>query len=750
MFCRLFLLLALLSLCYVQAVPSTYEVAKLLFKVMGITDVDPATCVADVNGFNLAFKNFAEEIKSKNYKMAVTSLGQGISYLSSSVSGCGIKQINLKLDALATAIKFAKINTAGIDSAIDVIIGVSHVEKDIEAIADAISRDDSNAIAESINQLLNDWSQVPGCSSDSKICRFFNSLLQVFQEVAQDVKPCEAVLAQVSSTFETAASQFESGDYKSGVASFAEGLDQVSSALKDQTCGLQRIGDLIGKLSPKLAAAVVQIEDSKTVKIIVGTADVYDDIYRSVLAIKAGDYTTLGYEMGQLLRVLRTSGCSTKACDVFEGVLASLQLELSSIDGCLSSVDTVWGDINTAIGFFDSRQPADGAKALLNTVYALSQSVQSCQVPGLASIIETALNKMGDQTTATQIGNAVAILVNGADFSLEIQQTVTDFKNKRYSSFGIDLGQLASAVGSSRCHSVGCQVVQGILNAAGLAFQDLEACEKDIKQAEAGFVLGAQQFKLNQYKNGVQSFASSLNTVAKAVGDCGLQSEFQYIIQEANVLGLANITASWGNDMNILVHGADFYQLLFRTVQDAEAHDWRSAGGDLQAVMSQLSQWTGKHACTSDFCYVVVGVFQFLGDIKGSVKECESDFKGAWGDFQQAYANFSENSHSSWEVWKWSHDKSVVRAGVHALGQGMQEVSKGVGDCHVEEFADILARLAAKLGIAPEVSWIEEVLHIVINGVKIENEVGTALVDWSNRNWPGFGYNIALLIKTLL
>jgi len=740
----------LLTIFASTAAINDVTVLKLLFKLMGVNDVDPATCVGGVSAASLQLKNFEQEVKTKNLNEAVGSLSKAISSLSSSVSDCGVKEINLKLDALAAATKFAKI-TPAIDSAVDIIVGVSNVEKDIEALATAIANDDSDGVASGINQLLSDWTQVTGgCSADSKACQFVNGLLRVIQEVASDVKPCEAAVTTAVTSFETGASQFESADYKSAVASFSQGFDQLAVALKDQVCGLQRIGDLIGKLSPPLAAAVVQIEDSKAVHIIVGSADLYDDLYRAVRALKAGDWTTFGSECGAILRILRTSGCSTKACDVLEGVLASLQLELSDIDSCLSSVDTVWGDIQTSIGFFDDNQPVNGVKALGNTLFALSDSIKACQVPELASIVETMLNKMGDTTAATQIGDAVAILVNGADMSLEIQQAISDYKGKHYSSFGQDLSQLATAIGSSRCHSVGCQIIEGILNAAGVAFQDLEKCEKDIKAAEGGFVLGAQQFHLKQYKNAVQSMAGSLNVVARAVGDCGLKDELGYIIQEANVLGLANVTASWGNDMNILVHGADFYQLLYATVQDAEKHDWRAAGGDLQKVMSQTSSWTKKHACDSDFCYVVVGVFQFLGDIKGSVKECEADFQGAWADFGQAFANFSENSHSSWEVWKWSHDKSVVRAGVHALGDGMQLVSKGVGDCHVEEFADILARLAAKLGIVPEVSWIEEALHILINGVKIEEEVGNALVDWSNRNWPGFGYNAAMLTKSLL
>merc|ERR1711907_749101 len=83
-------------------------------------------------------------------------------------------------------------------------------------------------------------------------------------------------------------------------------------------------------------------------------------------------------------------------------------------------------------------------------------------------------------------------------------------------------------------------------------------------------------------------------------------------------------------------------------------------------------------------------------------------------------------------------------------GKGMKKIADAVTDCHLEEIAELLSQLAVKLGIVPEVGWLEELLHILIEGVHIEEEVGDACVDYGNGNWAGFGYNIAKLVKTLL
>ena len=165
-----------------------------------------------------------------------------------------------------------------------------------------------------------------------------------------------------------------------------------------------------------------------------------------------------------------------------------------------------------------------------------------------------------------------------------------------------------------------------MLDAAGVAFADLRACETDLQAAEQSFVQGSQMWSNKKYGDAVSNFASGLNTIAKSVSDCGVAQELAFLQQEANVLGFANVTII-GEISSIVVHGADFYEALYNSVGDLERYDWRAAGQDLGNVLNQLAEWTKGHACTSPVCYVVVGVLQFLGDIEGSIKACESDFR---------------------------------------------------------------------------------------------------------------------------
>ena len=721
------------------------KVLQTLFKVLQITNVDPQECVKDITGAGVHFRDFADDLHNKDFKTGIDSLEKGISSLSSSVSGCGVKEVQTKLDALALAIKFAKISK--LDDAVKIVVGASDLWTNIEVLAKAAKGGDASGIGNAIGKLLSKWTQVTGGCKKKKGCLMVDGVIRIIQTVAKDLGPCENALSPIVNDMESVAGDFRKEDYSKAIKDLATTLEKTGEALQSDSCGLKNMGELIGKLSPKLGKAIVKVEKSKDVAIIVGTANVYDAIFKAVEAITKGDFRSFGMQIGTLLRQLRASHCSTKACVVVEGIMASVQMESSDFDSCMKDADGSWKYITEAMGYFKGRYPIHGAKLLGQAFVKLADAVEDCNVPKIAKVAEQMLTKLNDNTISNDIGTVVQVLVDGADVTHDMNKAILDFHSENWAGLGGDLHTFATFLSDAKCNSVACKVVEGILNAGGVALKDLKGCEADIKKSINGFSYGAQQFEDKKFGDAVKSWASSLNTIARSVTDCGLENEIKYIEQEANVLGYANASTKIGDDFAILVHGVDFYKELYATVKDIKDHDYRGAGGNLQKVMNQLAQWTEKHACTSDFCYIVVGVFQFLGDMEGSVKTCEADFKNAFGDFKSAWHSFAE-SHGG--IFHWKRNEDDIRKGVKQIGDGMKLVAKGVSDCHLEEFADILSKLAIKLGIVPEVGWIEEILHIVIKGVKIENEIGDACDDFGNKNWVGFGYNVARLVKTLV
>ena len=83
------------------------------------------------------------------------------------------------------------------------------------------------------------------------------------------------------------------------------------------------------------------------------------------------------------------------------------------------------------------------------------------------------------------------------------------------------------------------------------------------------------------------------------------------------MLGVANVTTALiGKAVAILVHGADFLPDLAAVATAAQSHDYRAVGVALKKVMDELYQWTQGHACTNNFCYVAIGVLEFMGNVQ--------------------------------------------------------------------------------------------------------------------------------------
>lgn len=718
--------------------PVLDAVVSALFKVLHI-DADATQCVKDDVGAARQLRDFGTDMSAGNYTNAVTSLGNAIGSLSSSVEACNVPALQAKLDALAAALHVAKVSY--VDKVFKALIGAASLEKDLQALGVAVKRGDSSSIASAINTLLTDFSTITGGCGNNGICHWLDGLLRVVMQMENNIKACESAYSPSYLNLTAAVKSFRSNDTVLAVQQLASGLDSLGAQLSGSSCGVELVGGFISKLAPKLASAVVKDES-----IVVGSVNVYDEFYQAVLAVESGDIVGFGLQMGRMLQSLKASNCKSKACIAVQGLLGVLQLESADFSACSNQLDTAWTNFAYFLDHLKEGHVGTAIRNFAAGVGALGRGVTQCGVPDLGNILVTTSNQLGDAAVATEIGAVVSVLVKGADVTDQITKLSADFAANRYQAVGADLDQLVTFLTSTKCENLVCKIVEGLLNAAGIGFKDLQACEAVLGDAEDNFVLGAQQFRQKQTTKALESWSAGLNGVAHAVSDCGLDAELAFIRQEAQVLGFGNATIV--DDVEkVLVHGVDVYEDLYKALGSLEHHDWRGAGQQMGTVMNELAQWTKGHACTSDVCYVVVGVLQFMGDIQGSVKQCEGDFSSAWTDFKLAATNFSDSHHS---IFHWQENEDAIKAGVKNLGLAFTQIAKGVGDCHLQEFADLLSRLAVKLGITPEVTFLAELLHIVIEGVHIEEEIGAACTAFGDGNFVQFGFNLAKLTKTLL
>ena len=594
-------------------------------------------------------------------------------------------------------------------------------------LAEAVVNGTTTDVGNDIGKLLSDWSSITGgCKSDDSACSIIEGLLRLVQAVASDVAPCEAALSPAIADLTAGAAAWQSKNYTSAVGDFATALDVVANALTQDSCGLSKIADALSSVSPKLKAAVVKIESSGAVHIIVESADIYESLYTLVRSILRGDWTTAGEAMGALVGELKAAGCESKACVVVEGILQAFQLEIQDYAACSKDLDAAFDDLSSFASSAKAGSWADAVKYLSGAAVQLSHGVSGCGVDQLGTILEDVATKLGAAAVSADIGKAVSIIEDGADITLEIQAAAADAQAQNWRALGTDLGAISADIVKTGCKSYVCKLLEGILEEASIAFEDLETCEADFQLAEQSFSAGYQYMKKNDALNALKYWSAGLDDVAKSVKDCGVAQELQVFENEAQLLGFGNISIV-DDAVKILVHGADFYDNFYQAVQDIERHDWRSAGSEFGKVINQLAQWTEGHACTNDFCYVVLGVFQFLGDIEGDVRACEADFKLAFTNLTQAAELFTDHDKtSSSGIFHFNANKDDVKKAVGDIGYAFRDIAHGVSDCHLAELAQLLADLAEKLGIAPEIQWVEELLKILIDGVEIENEIADA------------------------
>ena len=239
----------------------------------------------------------------------------------------------------------------------------------------------------------------------------------------------------------------------------------------------------------------------------------------------------------------------------------------------------------------------------------------------------------------------------------------------------------------------------------------------------------------------------ALQLISNSVYDCGMAKELIYLEQEANVLGFGNVSFL-GEAASILVHGADLYPEVSAAHRAFQAGDFRTVGMELGKAMQTLAQWTQDYGCRDPYCFLVTGMMQYIGGAEADIKACGQSFLHAFTNFTHGFGKMRGTG--SRGDFAFNTDVNQIVEGVHMFGVAMKDVAQGVGLCHLPELAIMLGKLGTKMTLTPVVGWLEELLHILIESKHIEQEIGDACIAFSSHNYPGFGFNLARLIKTLL
>lgn len=138
---------------------------------------------------------------------------------------------------------------------------------------------------------------------------------------------------------------------------------------------------------------------------------------------------------------------------------------------------------------------------------------------------------------------------------------------------------------------------------------------------------------------------------------------------------------------------------------------------------------------------IVGGILKGALDAEGfsDISHCITDIEHVVQDAQVAYSDFSKK------------DLKDIIDGVKEVADLLKTVKQGMSDCaHIKADWQKLAEMAAIFENPTSFAY-HVGKDLIINGVQIYHEVDTAVTDYKNEDWNGFGYNIGqAAAKTIL
>jgi hypothetical protein len=712
-----------------------------------ITNVNLTACISDVGNSPQRFNDFSVDMKNKKYVSAVEELGRGLSALANAITTCGVEDVAIKFTTLATRVKFANVSTSWLGT--KVLVGASDLWKDLQRLQGAVESGNSTEVGEKLGTLVEAWTAIDGgCERDLHVCEVIDGLLKVVGATASKVTYCVSALRPVVEDMQEAGKLFKSKNYTNATAKFAAAFIALANATQNNACGLKYIARAIGgTIGIKLSSAVVQASSINVTQIMVGSADVFNEVKSLSEDLVQHNFAGAGVQMGVLLAKLHTSNCKTNMCAVVSGLLSALEVGLTDLDACASDLDVTWTKMEAFSTSLQNRQWGQSLLDLGDVFHDLATDIRACGV-GELEVLENVSTALGLDSFANDIGKTVQFMTKGADITEDVQKFIVDIRYGNWSQLGKELGGLTTWVASTTCTSFVCKIMEGIFQAADLVIADLQPCILDLRLAELDFNNGTMLWGQNRHRDAINFWSAGLAHIAKAVSDCGLSTELTYIMQEANVLSLANVVPN-GNISSIMVHGYDMWTNMDAAFQSIARQDYRTAGSEFQAAVSNLFNWTTSSLCPTNptnACYIFNGMMQFINStLQAEFRQCKVDFQAMESDFKLAFHAFIDNNSTGF-----SANTAKIAQGVANISKGLEELGAAITDCHLEEFVAILALLAGKLSLAPEITIMEDLLKILIEGIPIEKEIATATEDFATQNWPGVGYNLIKLIETLL
>lgn len=256
------------------------------------------------------------------------------------------------------------------------------------------------------------------------------------------------------------------------------------------------------------------------------------------------------------------------------------------------------------------------------------------------------------------------------------------------------------------CASAACLLLEGAMAALGALEGDFAACEADLDAAwtalDAGFESLATHAAFSDASNGVLKNDTVLwNQAAKVAG------------APSDLLSRKNCEVFKDRAACDIAAKNLRHQRLY-------AELYRRRHGNATAELS--SWWPSWDDITEDFDQLVAHV--------------EEDVDRVWSDLV--------------DDLEYLVGDDVAMAAIKDVAAALSALSSAITDCHAEEIAQVLSKLAAILGAPAGIGWLDEGFKIVVDAAEVSNDVYDALLFVKQDDYFMAGYEIAKLAVVLV
>merc|ERR1712151_776969 len=293
----------------------------------------------------------------------------------------------------------------------------------------------------------------------------------VFGSVEGAVK-CIRDIKRLGSEVETTIGDLKSHSYLKAIREVGTISHELGSDLADCKSGEGDAEALIQQLENIYSGSSwwnITFEVGKNV--ITNGVDIFHDIEGTISSYDSGDYTTMGLDIGNGMRLAalgKAYGTFSEA-NAEEFITGFLEGAIGGVDfplKCLRDVKRLVNEVETTVSDFEGHKYVAGIQEVATIAGELGSDLQDCtsaeqEAQQDAQHLIDLFNQESGWEVAFEIGKNV--LVNGVDVYHQITGAMDDYSNSNWESFGTHIGAiLKDAAEGSNGFDGDCTVPTGV------------------------------------------------------------------------------------------------------------------------------------------------------------------------------------------------------------------------------------------------------------------------------------------------